>query len=31
MTGTDRSLFDALENRAQYFRVESGALSRERD
>lgn len=29
MTGTDRALFAALEDRAQYFRVENGALSRE--
>jgi DNA replication and repair protein RecF len=31
MTGTDRALFEALEKRAQYFRVENGALTRERD
>ena len=29
MTGTDRALFEALEERAQYFRVENGALARE--
>ena len=29
MTGTDRSLFSALDERAQYFRVENGALTRE--
>lgn len=31
MTGTDLSLFEALEGRAQYLRVENGALTRERD
>lgn len=31
MTGTDRSLFEALGERAQYLRVENGALTRERD
>ena len=31
MTGTDRSLFEALGNRAQYVRVENGALTPERD
>ena len=31
MTGTDRSLFEALDNRAQYVRVENGALTHERD
>jgi DNA replication and repair protein RecF len=29
MTGTDRHLFDALGERAQYFRVESGSVSEE--
>lgn len=29
MTGTDRALFAALEDRAQYFRVENGTLTRE--
>ncbi|QKV19520.1 DNA replication/repair protein RecF [Oricola thermophila] len=29
MTGTDRSLFEALGERAQYLRVENGALARE--
>ena len=29
MTGTDRALFAALEDRAQYLRVENGALERE--
>jgi DNA replication and repair protein RecF len=31
MTGTDRALFDALGERAQYFRVENGALEGEAD
>lgn len=31
MTGTDRALFDALGARAQYFRVDNGALTGERD
>jgi len=31
MTGTDRALFGALEERAQYLRVENGALMREQD
>ncbi|WP_193177931.1 DNA replication/repair protein RecF [Oricola nitratireducens] len=31
MTGTDRALFDALGERAQYFRVENGALECEAD
>jgi len=31
MTGTDRALFEALEERAQYLRVENGALTREKD
>ncbi len=31
MTGTDRALFDALGERAQYFRVENGTLEGEAD
>lgn len=30
MTGTDRNLFDALHGRAQYWRVQNGALSEDR-
>jgi DNA replication and repair protein RecF len=29
MTGTDRALFDALDDRAQYFRVENGTLTKD--
>jgi hypothetical protein len=31
MTGTDRRLFDALDDRAQFFTVADGALAPDRD